>query len=102
MKKNLLTFTTLALIAAPVYSQLKVDSLGLIGIGGQTEAASQIKVETNAAYGLKVDLNRQNTVSAAYNEGIQVHVKPHGSYSYGVSSLISRSQNYSINRPRYH
>ncbi len=93
MKKNLLTFTTLALIAAPVYSQLKVDSLGLIGIGGQTEAASQIKVETNAAYGLKVDLNRQNTVSAAYNEGIQVHVKPHGSYSYGVSSLISHPNN---------
>ena len=93
MKKNLLTFTTLALIAAPIYSQLKVDSLGLIGIGGQTETGSQIKVETNAAYGLKVDLNRQNTVSAAYNEGIQVHVKPHGSYSYGVSSLISHPSN---------
>ncbi|MBQ9285356.1 MAG: hypothetical protein IJ209_03600 [Bacteroidaceae bacterium] len=93
MKKNLLIIAALALSSAQTYSQLKVDSLGLIGIGGQPETSAQMKVESSAAKGLVIDVDRQNAGTASYNEGLQVHLKPYGSYSYGVSSIISHPNN---------
>ena len=86
--KKLMILATLALSSISVHSQLKVDSVGHIGIGGVSETSSQVKIQSALTSGLTIDVNRQNATSSNNNTGLNVTLRPKGSYGYGIHSLV--------------
>lgn len=86
--KKLMILATLALSSISVHSQLKVDSVGHIGIGGVSESSSQMKIQSALSSGLTIDVDRQNANISNYNTGLNVTLKPKGTYGYGMHSLV--------------
>ena len=86
--KKLIILATLALSSVSMHSQLKVDSVGHIGIGGLSETSSQVKIQSALSSGLTIDVDRQNANSSNYNTGLNVTLKPKGTYGYGMHSLV--------------
>ena len=93
MKKISIIMVFFAVSTVKVYSQLKVDSLGNVGIGGQTEASSKIKVASVLPNGLSIDIDRRNADNSTNNVGLNVLLRPNSSFAFGVNSIVTHLDN---------